>query len=94
MRTDFGRREAPTATYVRYLVKKVKDKPKSEKTKTVRNPRILLLWQKLCVKRHQRQFTVGLYIEHIGDIIETNLASRPWYDAVQSPLGSVAEAHK
>ena len=41
---DFGRREAPSAPYVRYLVKKVKetgiliDKPKREKPKTVRTP--------------------------------------------------------
>ena len=39
---DFGRREAPSSPYVRYLIKKVKetdihiDKPKSEKLKTVR----------------------------------------------------------
>ena len=39
--TDFGRREATSAPYVRYLVKKVKetgiliDKPKREKQKTV-----------------------------------------------------------
>ena len=38
LRTDFGRREAPSASYVRYLVKKVKeagiliDKPKRGKT--------------------------------------------------------------
>lgn len=44
LRTDFGRREAPSAPYVRYLVKKVKetgiliDKPKREKPKTVRTP--------------------------------------------------------
>ena len=42
MRTDFGRTEAPSAPYVPYLVKKVKqtdihiDKPKREKPKTVR----------------------------------------------------------
>ena len=42
--TDFGRREAPSAPYVRYLVGKVKetgiliDKPKREKPKTVRTP--------------------------------------------------------
>ena len=41
---DFERREAPSAPYVRYLVKKVKetgiliDKPKREKPKTVRIP--------------------------------------------------------
>ena len=66
LRTDFGRREALSAPYVRYLVKKVKetgtliDKPKREKPKTVRIPRILLLWQKVCVKHHQHQFTVVL----------------------------------
>ena len=44
LRTVFGRLEAPSAPYVRYLVKKVKetgiliDKPKSEKPKTVRTP--------------------------------------------------------
>ena len=42
LRTDFGRREAQSAPYVRYLMKKVKetdiliDKPKCEKPKTVR----------------------------------------------------------
>ena len=42
LRTDFGRREAPSAPYFRYLVKKVKetviliDKAKCEKSKTVR----------------------------------------------------------
>ena len=41
LRTDFGRRKAPSAPYVRYLVKKVKetgiliDKPKREKSKTL-----------------------------------------------------------
>ena len=44
LHTDFGRREAPSDPYVRYLVKKVKesdiliDKPKCEKPKTVRTP--------------------------------------------------------
>ena len=44
LRTDFGRKEAPSATYVRYLVRKVKetgiliDKPKRGKPKTVRTP--------------------------------------------------------
>ena len=44
LRTDFGRREAPSASYVRYLVKKVKetgiliDKPKRNKPKTMRAP--------------------------------------------------------
>ena len=44
LRTDFGRKQAPSAPYVRYLVKKVKEtsilsaKPKREKPKTVRTP--------------------------------------------------------
>ena len=44
LRTDFGRREAPSTPYVRYLVKKVKetniliDKIKREKPKTVHTP--------------------------------------------------------
>ena len=44
LRTGFGRREAPSTPYVRYLVKKVKetviliDKPKLEKPKPVRIP--------------------------------------------------------
>ena len=42
LRTEFGRREAPSAPYVHYLVKKVKEtgiligKPKREKPKTMR----------------------------------------------------------
>ena len=49
LRTDIGRREALSAPYVRYLVKKVKetsipiDKSKGEKLKKCVNPRILLL---------------------------------------------------
>ena len=44
LRSDFGRRETPSAPYVRYLAKKVQetdilvDKPKREKSKTVRTP--------------------------------------------------------
>ena len=44
MCTDFGRRKAPSAPYVRYLVIKVRetgiliDKPKRKKPKTVRTP--------------------------------------------------------
>ena len=44
LRTDFGRRETPSAPFVRYLVKKVKEtgihihKPKREKSNTMRTP--------------------------------------------------------
>ena len=66
LRTDFGRREAPSVPYVHYLVKEVKetglliDKPKREKPKTVHPRILLLLWQKVCMKRHQHQFPVIL----------------------------------
>ena len=61
LRRDFGRREASSAPYVRCLMNKVKetgilvDKPKREKPKEYVQPGILLLWQKVCVKRHQYQ---------------------------------------
>ena len=65
--TDFERREAPSASYVRYLVKNFKetgihiDKPKREKPKTVRTPQnIAAMAESVCVKRHQHQFTVVL----------------------------------
>ena len=64
---DFGRREAPSAPYVRYLVKKVKetgilsDKSKREKPKTVHTPEnIVAVAESVCVKRHQHLFTVIL----------------------------------
>ena len=58
---DFGKREAPSAPYVRYLVKKVKetdifiDKPKRDKPKTVHT-----LENIAAVLCHQNQFTVVL----------------------------------
>ena len=45
LRTDFGRREAKSVSFVHYLVKKVEEtgilinKPKREKPKTVRTPK-------------------------------------------------------
>ena len=48
LHTNFGRREAPSTSYIRYLVEKVKETGiliglSIEKPKTVRHPRILLL---------------------------------------------------
>ena len=70
LRTDFGRREAPSAPHVHYLVKKMKetgiliDKPRQgdkQSQKQSLHPRILLLWQKVYVKRYQlNQFTAVL----------------------------------
>ena len=57
--TDFGRRAALSAPYVRYLVKKVKetgiliDKPKREKPKTVRTSENIAAVAEVRVKRHQ-----------------------------------------
>ena len=67
--TNFGRSEEPSAQYVRYLVKKVKetgiliDEPKREKPKTVRTPENIAAVT-------EKQLT----IEHFGDIIGTNIA--------------------
>ena len=75
LRTDFGRRKAPSAPYVRFLVKKVKATSSYNIVKAyIRDILyiyiycyILLLWQKVCVKPFST-------IEHFGDIIETNFA--------------------
>ena len=80
--TYFGRREAPSALYVRNLEKKVKetgiliDTPKRES-------------QKQCVHPILSFFI----IDHFGDIIEMNFAQKPWYDAIQSLIGSRVAAN-
>ena len=74
LRMDFGRREAPSAPYVRYVLKKVKeivliDKPKRDKPKTVRTPEnIAAVAECVCVVL---SFST---IEHFGDIIVMNFA--------------------
>ena len=72
LRTDFGKREAPSAPYVCYRVKKVKetgiliDKPKPVKPQTVGTPEnIAAVAESVC--------SPSLF-EHFGDIIETNFA--------------------
>ena len=72
--TDFGVREAPSAPYIRYLVKKAKEtgilivKPNREKPKTVRTPEnITAVAESVC----EASFSTT---EHLGDIIETNFA--------------------
>ena len=96
LRTDFERSKAPLAPYVRNLVKKVKetgiliDKPKREKLKAVRTPENIAAVAESAIKINSPPF---LTIEHFGDIIETNFAQRPWFDAVQSPIGSGSEAN-
>ena len=69
LRTDFGRREAPSAPYFRFLVKKMKetgiliDKLKREKPETV-----------LALENIAAVAPSSSTIEHFGDIIETNFA--------------------
>ena len=59
LRTNFLRRKAPSATYIRYLVKKVKEtgmltnKPKREKPKTVSIPENIATVAESVVKRLQ-----------------------------------------
>ena len=81
LRTDFGRREAPSAPYVRYLGKKVKetailiDKPKREKPKTVRTPEnIAVVAESVCETLSTSIHRRSQIIEHFGDITETNFA--------------------
>ena len=60
---NVGRREAPSAPYVRYLKKKIKetgiliDKIKRQKPKKVRTPQNIAAVAE-SVKRHQQQFIV------------------------------------
>ena len=80
LRTDFGRREAPSAPYVRYLVNKVKEtgilidcERKSEKPKTVRTPEnIATVAESVCVDGAYINSPSFSTIEHFADIIATN----------------------
>ena len=69
--TNFGRREEPSAPYVRYLVEKVKEtgifihKPKREKPKTVRTP------ENTVTEINSPSFST---LELFGNTIETNFA--------------------
>ena len=80
LRTDFGRREAPSAPYVRYLMKKVKetgiliDKLKREKPKTVRTPENIAAVAGCVgsvINTNSPSFST---IEYFGDIVETDFA--------------------
>ena len=91
--TDFGRREASSAPYVRYLVQNVKetgiliDKPKREKPETVLRPEnIAAVAESVCEAPSKSIHRRSSTIEHFGDIIETNFA-------IQSSIGSGVEAN-
>ena len=81
LHTDFGRREAPSAPFVRYLLKKVKetgilvDKPKREKPKTVHTPEnTAAVPESVCEAPSASIQPSFSTIEHFGDIIERNFA--------------------
>ena len=81
LRTDFGRREAPSAPCVHYLVKKVTDfvidKPKRKKPKTVSTPENIAAPSKSIHRRSQQL-----------NISETSLRRILHNDAIQSSIGS------
>ena len=68
LHTVFGRREPPSAPYIRYPVKKVKetgifiDKPKRKKPNIVRTPENIAAVTESVCESHQHQFTVVLNI--------------------------------
>ena len=93
---DFGSREAPSATCVRYLVKKVKetgiliDKPKLEKPKTVHtSENIAVVAEFACeapstsINRHSQQL----------NILETSLRKIFHKDAIQISIGTGVETN-
>ena len=79
--TDFRRREAPSAPYVRYLVKKVREtgiimyKPKGEEPKTVRtSENIAAVAEGIREALSTSIHCSSQKIKHFGDIVETNFA--------------------
>ena len=89
LRTDFGRREAQSAPYVRYLVKKVKetafliDKPKHEEPQTVRAPEnIGVVAESVCeapstsIHRHPQQLNISE--TSLKRILHKDLAMTPY----------------
>ena len=89
MCAKFGRSEAPSAPYVRYLVKKVKeisiliDKPKPEKPKTVPTPEnIVAVAESVCEEpstsincRSQR---LNISEASLGRILHKDLGMKPY----------------
>ena len=91
VRMDFGRKEAPPAPYVRYLVKKVKeiDKPKRERSKTVR------IFENIAAVAESVREATSTSIYHLSQQlnISDTLLRRIWYDAIESQIGSGVEAN-
>ena len=89
LRTDFGRREAPSAPSVRYLVKKVKetgiliDKPKREKPKIVRtNENIAAVAESVCeaptTSIHRRSQQLNISETSLRRILHKDLGMTPY----------------
>ena len=85
--TDFGRREAPSAAYIGFLVKKVKetailiDKPKREKPKTVHTPKnIAAVAESVCgapsTSIHRRSHQLNISESHWGEFCIKTLVWR------------------
>ena len=86
---NVGRREAPSAQYVRYLVKKVKesgiliDKPKHEKPKTVRTPEnIAAVAESVCeaplTSIHRRSQQLTILMRALRRILHKDLSMTPY----------------
>ena len=89
LRTDFERREAPSASYVRYLVKKVKeigiliDKPKREKPKTVRTPENIAavaesVYEAPSTSIHRRSQQFNISETSLRRILHEDLGMKPY----------------
>ena len=89
LRTDFGRRGAQSASYVRYLVKKVKetgiiiDKPKREKPKTVSIPEnIAAVAESVCGETstsiHHRSQELNISATSLRQILHKLLGLTPY----------------
>ena len=89
LRTHFERREAPSAPYVRYLVKKVKetgiliDKRKSEKPETVRTPENIApvaerVFEKTSTSIHRRSHQFNISETSLKRILHKDLGMTPY----------------
>ena len=98
-RTDFRRKVAPSAPYVRHLTKKVKvtgflsEKPKRSKSKTQRTPEnIAAVAESLCevpsTLIHRRSQQLNISETSLRQILHKDLD-----DAIQSSIGSGVEAN-
>ena len=84
LHTDFGRREAPLAAYVRYLVKKVKEtgilryKPKREKPKTLPSPENIAAVTGNVYKAHRRSQQLNISETSLRRILHKDLGMTPY----------------